>query len=207
LQVSDWATAERDLDTLRGQTEVGRRAAIQSINWRERGAGATDGEGADFIHDEVWSNGKVTGYGTSWSRHLGNLRVLRQSYSKMITGIEDELTIRWTEGSGLQGAPITIEFEGLEVADLLLLGADLVNGTDPFRLLGTVERVTESMVALEAIDLHTGGRLQVELTPSQLRIYLRTGTCGNVVPRFLVNFEHYLTATLDTSIDSRLVAQ
>lgn len=207
LQVSDWATAERDLATFRGQTAVGRRAAIQSINWRERGARVTDEEGADFIHDEVWSTGKVTGYGTSWTRHLGNLRVLRQSYRRMVSGIEEELTIRWAEGEGLQGAPIVIAFEGLEVADLVQLGGDLVNGADPFRLLGTVERVTDRLVALEAIDLHTGGRLQIELTPDELRIYLRTGTCGNVVPRFLVNFEHYLTATLDTSIDSRLVAQ
>lgn len=203
LSISDWSTAERDLRRIR-ETEVGDEAALESVNWRQRFSDPSDESGSKFIHDEVWCTGKVTAHGTSWAGHLSNIRQLRTRYRALVEDLESGEIVHWDDERGLVGRPVEIEFSGIGIDDLGALANHISSGEEPFRILGYPNTQRQSRVNISAIDLHTNGRLQIELWSSGLRLYLRAGACGNVIPRFLVNFERYMTSRIRTSIDGQL---
>ena len=47
-----------------------------------------------------------------------------------------------------------------------------------------------------AVDLHTGDPIDLEVTPSTIRIYLPKGSCGNTVLRIYVNLQHYFDSAI-----------
>lgn len=200
MSVSEYAHAARELELLREVLPLGRRAAIESLSWRS--TPSTDGEG--FIHNQVWSSGKVAAYGTSWAAHLNNVFLLRDLYRDALTSLEATSALSWDEGA-LKGELLEVAFEHETVLDPRELARALTYGAEPFRLLGMHIDTAEG-VLVQAVDLHVGHRVDIEVTRQFLRVTLPQGTCANVVLRLLLNVERHLSAELATSFDHTLAS-
>jgi hypothetical protein len=198
LAMSEYLNAAEDLETLRAFTRFGQRAAVENLTWRRR----EREEG--FIHDSVWANGKVVAYGTSWAQHLATVDTLRQRYRSILEELEQSSRLRWEEGA-YAGSNAQVDLSASEVYDPRALLESVTSGREPFRLLGQV-RETEQGWAASAIDLHTRGRVALEMHGFVLNIYLSSDACANIFLRLLVNLEHYLSAGITSSADSLMSA-
>jgi hypothetical protein len=78
----------------------------------------------------------------------------------------------------------------------------------PFRLWGIPE-FAEGAARIEAVDLHVGHRLRLDVDQNWLRIYLERGSCGNSVARLVSNQQHHFNAALsliDPELDAAMNA-
>lgn len=71
--------------------------------------------------------------------------------------------------------------------------AKLFNAKEPFRLWGVPERVPEGWYA-DAVDLHVGHPLRMDVLRDRIRVILEPETCGNTLARLLVNLQQRLDA-------------
>jgi hypothetical protein len=60
--------------------------------------------------------------------------------------------------------------------------------TCPQRLWGQ-PAVAEGEALVEAVDLHVGQRIGIELGHDWMRVYLHAGSCGNTVARLISNLQ------------------
>jgi hypothetical protein len=63
---------------------------------------------------------------------------------------------------------------------------------------------------LEAVDLHVGQRLRMDIGQTWMRVYLERGAFGNTVARLVSNLQHRVDSALrlvDADLDARLNAQ
>lgn len=199
LKIAEYANAGEDLAALRQSGLFGFRSAIQSLAWR-RTRPDTPGQ---FIHDEIWSQGKVSAYGTSWESHLANVLTVRDRYANVLDTLETNYALRTAEH--LTGTPIDIRLEGAPISDPAAFLDDLLRGRAPFRLWGIPTPISDGHVAADAIDLHTGHRVSLDVTRDRIRLYLRTETCGNVFMRLVANVEQYLSSEVATTADDLLL--
>jgi hypothetical protein len=113
-----------------------------------------------------------------------------------VRALEDRhrLSVRALEGDGVvvEGDVATIMF-GREVEDLDRLVAGLFAAKEPFRLWGVPSRVPGGWFA-DAVDLHVGHPLRMEILGDRMRILLEPETCGNTVARLLTNLQQRLDA-------------
>lgn len=194
LRVSDFIDAGDDLDALASNTQFGRTAALDSLAWR------ISDESDRFIHEEVWHQGKVSAYGTSWDQHLESVLRLQSRYRELISFIEADVVMSVNDG-GLAGEPLTVRFLESPIGNVEALARSIADPRGPMKLLGVPQLLDSDYWAVEATDLHTLDRLSIEIGPEAVRIYLRHGSCGNVIPRMLVHIERHIAARLETSID------
>ena len=61
------------------------------------------------------------------------------------------------------------------------------------------------MAEVEAVDLHVGQTLQLDIGSRWMRVYLYEGACGNTVARLISNLQHRFDGALtlkDIDIDA-----
>src|SRR5665213_1468227 len=93
-------------------------------------------------------------------------------------------------GCRLVGGPIELTFSRpLTDIDLFLDG--LLSSREPFRLWGIANDVSDDYTEIEAVDLHVGQRIRIEVSSTMIRIFLRTGGCGNTIARLVSNLQHH----------------
>ncbi len=90
-------------------------------------------------------------------------------------------------GVAVAGVPIGIKFSR-QIADLLGFCEEVFSSRAPFRLWGQPV-VVDNVALVDAVDLHIGRRLSVEVGPDWMRVYLTTGTCGNTIARLVSNLQ------------------
>ncbi len=90
-------------------------------------------------------------------------------------------------GASLSGMPIGIRFSR-PISDLPTFCDELFSSRAPFRLWGR-PTVTEDGASVEAVDLHVGQRVRMELGNDWMRVYLHAGSCGNTVARLISNLQ------------------
>jgi hypothetical protein len=90
-------------------------------------------------------------------------------------------------GASFAGMPIGIRFSR-PIPDLPAFCEELFSSRAPFRLWGQ-PTVTEDGASVEAVDLHVGQRLSIELGYDWMRVYLYAGSCGNTVARLISNLQ------------------
>jgi hypothetical protein len=90
-------------------------------------------------------------------------------------------------GASFAGMPIGISFSR-PIPDLPAFCEELFSSRAPFRLWGQ-PIVTEDGASVEAVDLHVGQRLSMELGYDWMRVYLHEGSCGNTVARLISNLQ------------------
>ena len=90
-------------------------------------------------------------------------------------------------GAAFAGMPIGIRFSR-SIPDLPGFCEELFSSRAPFRLWGQPV-VTEDEAQVEAVDLHVGQRIGMELGRDWMRVYLHAGSCGNTVARLISNLQ------------------
>lgn len=154
------------------------------------------GDAELFSLDDLRWDGKSTARGTSFDSHNELLTSVMRSYEAGVRRIEEDFALRVEaddEVARIAGAPLTFAFK-MPVDDLEAFSAALFAGREPFRLWGVPTRASDSMVRVQAVDLHIGAPLSFDVTRDFMRVYVPQGTCGNSVYRLYANLQHYYDA-------------
>ena len=185
--------------------ELTRRAmAVAEVAFWERGDGGTQ-------IMRLSRDGRLQSKGPSLDSHLGAAHRLLSGYERFVRGLEQTFALRMSEEDTgdvvIQGRPLSLDAakpEGFAFAQLV---ERLLSGVEPFRLLGTIDWREEDLAWVEAVDLHTGTPVRLDLTPQWVRMYLGAGLCGNTLARFVTNLQRSYNADLrflDPSADKLL---
>jgi hypothetical protein len=153
--------------------------------------------------DDVNAMGKITARGDSFLMHTEIVASIRNRYSAMIRTWEQAFCLRWVSAhsdSGILpvGVPAELKFpEAREEAELVRLIEVMFNCTDPFRLYGVPVRRGEGAFVVKGVDLHTGDKVDFEITRSMIRAYLASDGCGNVLARLTTNLQQFHDARME----------
>lgn len=158
-----------------------------------------DRDGA--IVDDVTAAGKLTCRGNSFRLHQDLLHGLKNRYAELIVGWEKRYRLGWERhGSSAKPTGITAEITfpvPLDESALENLLGTLFNCGEPYRLYGVPLRQGLLRYVVRGVDLHTGDKIDFEINPTLLRLYLYPTTCGNVLARLLSNLQHYHDARVE----------
>ncbi|MEV2193511.1 hypothetical protein AB0I02_21355 [Streptomyces phaeochromogenes] len=128
-------------------------------------------------------------------------------YSRLVELCEAR-AINWSSagsegGSIFTGSPIAIRFSR-QIPSLEHFVGSLFASRQPFRLWGVPE-LSGDVAKVEAVDLHVGHSLRMEIGVQWMRVYLDKGTCGNTIARLVSNLQHRFDSQLEF-IDPELQA-
>ncbi|HJH26895.1 MAG TPA: hypothetical protein C5S37_09030 [Methanophagales archaeon] len=152
----------------------------------------SEDEISKFILDDIIYTGKFTARGgNSVDGHLYLLRTAKEEYATTIKYIEDEIAMGFVEVSPLRmtGHPISIILSR-SVEDLNAFSNEVISCKYPFRLWGIPRYESKDFIAITGVDLHTGSKLNMELSNDWIRLYLPKGSCGNTIARFYSIIQH-----------------
>ncbi|MFJ2476354.1 hypothetical protein ACIOWI_25815 [Streptomyces sp. NPDC087659] len=139
--------------------------------------------------------------------HFQFVSAVIERYSNLVTLCENQ-SLSWSPPSGDAGAlphgrPIAIKFSR-QIPDLEHFVGSLFAARKPFRLWG-IPSIQGDIARVEAVDLHVGHSLRIEIGLEWMRVYLEKGTCGNTVARLVSNLQHRFDSRL-TFMDPDLQA-
>lgn len=133
--------------------------------------------------------------------HFQFVSTVIQRYSKFVTLCESRSVhfsplgdFGASSGSSVSGMPISIRFNR-EIPDLEAFVASLFASRQPFRLWGT-PTFSGRVAQVDAVDLHVGHHLRMEIGSTWMRVYLDKETCGNTVARLVSNLQHRFDSKL-----------
>ena len=187
------AQADKLLDHLAQSAEYRASISLQALQ-----VAVQDDEGT--LNEAVDRMGVFLAYGGTLATHLQFVRSVVARYSSFV-GLLEGMAIGWDalnaeeDGGGLLvGAPVDIQFSQ-PVPNLRAFVDQLFSSRLPFRLWG--EPVLEAGVAeIDAVDLHVGQRLRMDVGDTWMRVYLERGSCGNTVARLISNLQHRFDSRL-----------
>jgi hypothetical protein len=173
--------------------------ALASQDERYAAATALSGVGS-ILHDRGNETRLVGDYrgafvasGTSFELVVGALWRTLDRYEQYVKTLEDLHRLRITPvediGLCLDGDVAVIDFPR-EVNDLEYFVTALFNAKEPFRLWAVPREVAADEWEANAVDLHVGETLRLEITPRWLRVLLDQHTCGNTLARLVTNLQH-----------------
>jgi hypothetical protein len=148
---------------------------------------------SEFSLDDIKYNGKVTARGTSFQSHITLISHLYRKYIDKVTTLEKQYAISYEKENGgyhISGAPINIIFPR-PINDLDIFCDSVFSSAMPFRLWGAPIELNEGYARISGFDLHVGRRIDFEVTPNFMRVYLSSNSCGNSVIRLFTNLQHY----------------
>ncbi len=174
------------LDTLNRDEFLQHAVSLTSVGIRR-------GNGRDFAIDDVTHQGKFTTRGTAVSIHFQIMNQVQKTYLSMLKAIEEcrALTVTEEGGTRLEGEPLTIVFsrEIERIEDFLM---SIFSSRKPFRLWGLWRFIEPEFAKVAAVDLHSGSRVDLEVSPEWMRLFLHQDSCGNTALRLLANLQHHL---------------
>ncbi len=166
------------------------------------------GENKDqlFTLDDIKYNGKITARGTSFESHINLVTDIYRKYSRQILDIEKKYSLstktinsQTDNGYVIDGYPINFVFKN-SIKNLEKFCNSLFNGSSPFKLWGIPLELNKKFYSVKAVDLHVGCRINFEINPEFIRIYLPKSSCGNTIARLFTNFQHYYDPLVETEI-------
>jgi hypothetical protein len=144
------------------------------------------------VLDEIDYTGRVTSRGNSYELHRHFIQRVVDSYAERVETLEQRYRIGLDPEGGLEGEPIIVGLDGTTSPRVIVEA--LSDGTWPFRFVGVPRWLDDDYVVLPALDLHGGHYVDFEIAPELIRIYLRSGACGNSLMRLQANMQHHLDA-------------
>jgi hypothetical protein len=169
-----------------------------------------------WVNEGVNRMGRFAVSGDSLELHLQFVRAVVQRYRYLVELCEQK-AVAWRpfegdndggRGGTVQGGPINIAFSR-PIEDLLRFLDELFAVRRPFRLWGVPE-IVGGVAEVEAVDLHVGQRLRMDVGASWMRVYLEEGGCGNTVARLISNLQHHFDGALrlvDTDLHAAMTAR
>jgi len=208
-------SAAQDLRVQLSGADAGALLDYIAANERYRSAVSFDGVQVALsdpdlgtISEAVHRMGRFAATGDSLEFHLQFVRAVVWRYSELVRLCE-ERAISWQafenpeeSGGVVSGGPIVIRFSR-PIDDLTNFLDELLAVRRPFRLWGVVEFV-DGVAQVEAVDLHVGQRLRMDIADTWMRVYLAAGSCGNSVARLISNLQHRFDGAL-TLVDPVLM--
>jgi hypothetical protein len=167
------------------------------------------------LREAVKRSGLFAAHGEDFAHHAQFVRTVVDRYASLIDAVEAqaltfaplpyrETTIQGLSfdaddpgGASFSGAPIGIRFSR-QISDLQAFCDELFSARAPWRLWGQPE-VTQGTAVVNAVDLHVGQRLDVEIGSDWMRVYLAAGACGNTVARLVSNLQARFDSALSLS--------
>lgn len=135
--------------------------------------------------------------GTSFEIVAGAQWRTLDRYRAYVCELEERHQLRAVQndhlGLSLEGEVAVLEFpRPLAALDHFVEG--LFTSRDPFRLWAVPRLVGDAQWEANAVDLHVGQTLRLEITPRWMRVLLDANTCGNTLARLLTNLQHRFNA-------------
>jgi hypothetical protein len=189
VSMSYWGRGTVDvLHALRGIPEIKTKVTLNKV-------------GVDFLTDaghvktDIFKDGRLRARsGDSIESYLSEVELVVEYYSGVISNIERDYVVEYGYSENyctIQGTYSVIEFSS-PLASLTQFAETLTSGNEPFRIWGLWRQVDEDMIRIKGVDQHTNTPLELELMPSEMRVILGKGSCGNLVTRLLTNIQsHY----------------
>ena len=145
-----------------------------------------------YVKEQISSDGRIMVIrGDSIDGHFSIISQIQTYYQSMLNLIESEYRFsyqRLPHGVAFRGDMLRIVFNR-EIPDLEAFVENMFSTTLPFRLWGVAKNLEPDYVKVKAVDLHSKGKLDFEIEPTELRIYLHEGACGNVITRLFTNLQ------------------
>jgi hypothetical protein len=149
------------------------------------------------VTEGLTREGRFAAFGDSFELHLAFVRRVVSHYRAFVETCERK-ALAWDvlpEGGGvLSGGPVVIRFSRT-IDDMERFVTELLAVRRPFRLWGLPETV-DGVAQIEAVDLHVGQRLRLDIGRDWMRVYLERGGCGNTVARLVSNLQHHFDGAL-----------
>lgn len=152
------------------------------------------------VREAVHRMGRFAVSGDSFELHQQFVRTVVARYSNFVTLCEEN-AISWQsfgseEGGGkFAGGPVVLRFSR-PIPDRTVFLDELLSCRVPFRLWGVPSISNDGVAEVEAVDLHVGQKLRMDIGDSWLRVYLEAGGCGNTIARLVSNLQHRFDAAL-----------
>jgi hypothetical protein len=150
------------------------------------------------IKDEVNYNGRFTvKKGRSVGEHMVLVDNLKDDYVGAVKNVESYRIDGYKSDDGfstIKGTPFEFEFTR-NVEDWQPFLDRMFDAMRPFRIWGVRTKVRDGYHKVLGVDMHTGHRLDIELTDQLIRVYLPNPSCGNVIMRMFVNLQRAFDAT------------
>jgi len=159
-----------------------------------------------YIINELDQRGRLKAAGNSISLHLQTVSAFLHEYKTFITMIEQAAKIHAVQQGGLYGCPIVLEFP-TPLRDFRGFVKALVSCKEPLKMWGLVNPVRDDYVRIEAVDLHSGSRLRMDVTTTYLRMYLGPDSCGNTVARLLRNLQAHVSSVISLHLPEPELAE
>jgi hypothetical protein len=194
--------ADRLFDRIAQIPEYGSAVSFDSVEV------AVDDPDLGILREAVKCRGSFAASGESFVHHAQFVRAVVDRYARPVEGIES-FALRFDPchpldsqgqldepagGATYEGAPIGIKFSR-QIPDLTRFCAELFSSRAPFRLWGRPVLV-DNNATVEAVDLHVGQRLRIDVGIDWIRVHLRAGSCGNSVARLICNLQHRFDSAL-----------
>lgn len=187
LSMQLWGNnASTVLKTLRENEDLRRSTPLSTVGIKREING-------EAVIDDITYYSKFTARGDSVDGHFKQVYDLKNNYSELLHRIEEEYSIKHQvdeQGGYVEGTPLLIAFDR-EIEDLEEFMDELFSSKKPFRLWGVRNQLEEEYYRISSVDLHTGDKLNLEVCPEWVRIYLPEDSCGNVILRLYTNIQHY----------------
>lgn len=154
-----------------------------------RGAFIASGDSFEVVAGALWR---------TMDRYQAYVERLEKLHQLHIAPVEDD-------GLIVDGDVAIVHFP-LPVANLEHFVGALFNAKEPFRLWAVPRQVAKLQWEANAVDLHVGQTLRLEITPEWMRVLLDGSTCGNTIARLVTNLQHRFHAQTRLATDGELVA-
>jgi hypothetical protein len=193
LAIEHAGVGAEEMYALLEERELTRRAlAVSEVSFWDRTS-----EGVQVMR--LTREGRLRSAGTSLDSHLHAARNLVRLYEDFVLSLERIFGIRLLADDTsimIEGRPLSLDARKPEGFEFEQLVSRMFSGIEPFRLLGTVDWRESDLAWVEAIDLHTGAPLRLDMTPEWIRVYLARGLCGNSLARLVTNLQKSYNADL-----------
>jgi hypothetical protein len=167
------------------------------------------------LSEAVKRSGLFAAHGDDFVHHAQFVRTVVGRYARLIDAIEalaltfvphensanadqpDTSDADFPAGASFSGMPIGIRFSR-PIDDLARFCEELFSARAPFRLWGRPE-IADGVATVEAVDLHVGQRIGIDVGRDWMRIYLPADACGNTVARLVSNLQVGFDSALSLS--------
>lgn len=147
--------------------------------------------------------GNFISQGGSFHLVAGMLWRTLDRYEQYVQGLESafQLGTHVTKEMGLDidGEIATIRLPRA-VDDLDGLVANLFTSREPFRLWAVPRQVSDHQWEANAVDLHVGHAMRLEISREWIRVLLGPHTCGNTLARLVANLQHRFDARIQVPL-------
>ncbi len=145
-----------------------------------------------YVKEQVSSSGRIMAMrGDSIDSHFSVLSKVQTYYQNLLNVLESEYRFSYKplpHGVAFSGEALKIVFQR-RIGNLRDFIDNMFSTIQPFRLWGVTKELEPDRMKVKAVDLHSGGRIDFEIEPTQMTIYLQAETCANVVARLFTNLQ------------------